>query len=132
MGRPSKLPVHPKDLTLSALKKRRKPMSAYDLLAKLEPHGVKGATVVYRALEALIKEGVVHKIHALNTFIACNCHNDHTHGLSVLTICHDCDRVEELHDHGVIHQLESLRNRGVALIKHAVIELPVTCHQCVA
>ena len=132
MGRPSSLPIHPRKLALSELKKHRKPMSAYDLLEKLKPHGVKAAPVVYRALESLMESGDVHKIHALNTFVACNCHSDHEHSLSVLTICHDCHDVEELHDHGVIHQLESLRKRGVRLLKHAVIELPITCQSCAA
>ena len=130
MGRPSSLPVHPRDLALTELKKHTKPMSAYDLLAKLEPHGVKGAPVVYRALDNLIKTGVVHKIKELNAFIACNCKPDHAHSLSDLTVCQDCEKVEELHDHGVIHQLEGLRKKGVRLIEHAVIELPITCPVC--
>lgn len=132
MGRPSSLPVHPKQLALKELKKYKKPMSAYDLLERLKPHGVNGAPVVYRALDSLMKSGVVHKIHALNTFIACNCHADHDHSLSVLTICQDCDGVEELHNHDVIHQLEGLRKKGVPLVKHAVIELPINCQACAA
>src|ERR1700749_4840142 len=113
MGRPSSLPIHPRKLALSELKKHKKPMSAYDLLAKLKPHGVKAAPVVYRALETLMKNGAVHKIKELNAFIACNCKSDHSHNLSVLTVCGECEQVEELHDHGVIHQLEGLRKQGV-------------------
>lgn len=132
MGRPSSLPVHPQKLALTELKKHKKPLSAYDLLARLEPHGVKGAPVIYRALASLIKSGAVHKIKELNAFIACNCKADHSHSLSVLTVCGECEKVEELHDHGVIHQLEGLRRHGVALMKHAVIELPVLCRRCAA
>ncbi|MEZ5647686.1 MAG: transcriptional repressor [Alphaproteobacteria bacterium] len=132
MGRPSLLPVHPKQLTLRILKKSKKPMSAYDLLERLRSYGVNGAPVVYRALASLIKSGTVHKIHAQNTFIACNCDADHDHDLSVLTICQRCDRVEELHDHKIIHQLEGLRRKGVPLMRDAVIELPVYCQTCAA
>lgn len=130
MGRPSSLAVHPTELALNALKKHRKPMSAYDLLAQLAPRGVKSAPIIYRALNALMKTGQVHKIHALNTFIACNCASDHAHSLTVLTICRECNKVEELHNHAVIHQLEHLREQGVALVDHAVIELPVMCKKC--
>lgn len=105
-------------------------MSAYDILAELEPHGVKGATVVYRALDSLMNNGMVHKIQALNTFVACTCKADHDHSLSVLTVCQKCSNVAELHDHGVIHHLEELRDQGVLLAEHAVIELPVTCQKC--
>ena len=132
MARPSKLPVHPRELALTELKKHKKPMSAYELLAQLGPHGVKGAMVVYRALDALIAEGSVHKIQKLNAFVACNCKSDHTHDLSVLTICTTCSRVNELHDHSVIHQLEGVRKHGIQLAEHAVIELPIICSKCAA
>jgi Fur family zinc uptake transcriptional regulator len=132
MARPSTLPAPAEDLVLKELRRSKKPLGAYDVLEKVKKFGIKNSPVVYRALDALMKEGVVHKIHALNTFVACNCNADHEHNLSVLTICHDCHDVEELHDHDVIHQLESLRKRGVRLLKHAVIELPVTCEACAA
>jgi len=132
MARPSKHPVHPRDLALAVLKKSKKPMSAYDVLEKLSAHGIKGPPVIYRALDALITQGIVHKIHATGAYIACNCDANHDHALSVLTICGDCLDVEELHDHGVIHHLEKLRGKGVPLRNHAVIELPITCESCAA
>lgn len=127
MARPSALPVHPKDLALTLLRKQKRPMSAYDILEKLRPSGVRAAPVVYRALEALIKEGLVHRIQTLNAYLACNCSSEHDHAISVLTICSQCRAVEELHDHGVIHQLEALRMQGVPIARHAVIELPIQC-----
>ncbi len=130
MARPSKLQMHPKMMALAVLKHNKQPMSAYDILACLKPQGVRAATVVYRALDALIEEGVVHKIQALNAFVACNCDPDHVHSLSVLTICGDCKDVEELHDQHVIHQLEELRMQGVQLTDDAVIELPIICENC--
>lgn len=127
MARPSALPVHPKELALKLLKQHKLPLSAYDILEKLRPAGVRGAPVVYRALEALIKDGRVHRIEALNAYLACNCSSDHAHAISVVTVCSHCKTVEELHDHHVIRQLEGLRKWGVPLARQAVIELPVEC-----
>lgn len=132
MARPSSLPIHPRELVLKALRKSNVPMSAYSLLEKLKPHGVSAAPIIYRALEHLTKVGSIHKIRALNAFVACDCTADHHHSLSVLTVCDGCERVTELHDHTVIHQLEALRGRGVRLAEHAVIELPITCAACAA
>ena len=132
MPRPSSLPVHPSDLVLRALKRSRKPLSAYELLEKLQPHGVKGPPIVYRALEGLMQKGSVHKIKELGAFVACNCAKDHHHLISVLTVCGTCRAVSELHDHSIIHQLENLRTLGVPLRNHAVIELPITCSDCAA
>lgn len=130
MARPSALPVHPKELALKLLRKQKRPMSAYDILEKLKPAGVRGAPVVYRALEALMKDGLVHRIQTLNAYLACDCSKNHDHAISLLTICSDCKAVKELHDHDVIHQLEGLRKHGVALNQQAVIELPITCKSC--
>ncbi len=132
MARPSTLPAPAEDLVLKELRRSKKPLGAYHILEKVKKFGIKNSPVVYRALEALIKRGDVHKIKELNAFIACNCEPDHKHALSVLTVCGDCSQVEELHDHGVIHQLENLRKQGVLLQDHAVIELPVTCRTCAA
>ena len=132
MSRPSRLATHPRAMILSALRKSKAPITAYGLLEKLKPKGVNSAPIIYRALAELEKQGSVHKIKELGSYIACNGSGDHPHALSVLTICGDCHGVSELHDHAVIHQLEGLRSQGVRLQPHAVIELPITCQQCAA
>lgn len=130
MARTSKLEKHPRELILSALQKSKQPLSAYALLDKMKPHGVQSAPIIYRALAELEKQGSVHKIHAVGAYVACNCHSDHAHPLSVLTVCNDCKTVQELHDHAVIEHLEQLRGLNVNLKETAVIELPVTCQRC--
>ena len=107
-------------------------MTAYGLLAALKKTGINSAPIIYRALAALTSSGAVHPIKALGAFVACNCAASHRHALSVLTVCSGCDTVTELHDQGIITQLERLRLRGVALQDHAVIELPITCTSCAA
>lgn len=132
MARPSSLSAPSKDLVLSALRKHKEPMTAYGLLEVLGKAGIKSPPIIYRALESLMKSGAVHKITALNAFVACNCTADHAHDLSVLTVCHDCRQVEELHDHEVIHHITKLRKMKVNIPHHATIELPVTCAACAA
>jgi Fur family zinc uptake transcriptional regulator len=130
MARPSTLSAPSQELVLSALRKSKAPLTAYSLLEKLKKTGIKSPPVVYRALDALIKNGAVHKIKALGAFVACNCNDGHTHTLSVLTVCGSCAQVEELHDHAVIDHLDGLRRLKIGLTERAVIELPVTCRAC--
>lgn len=130
MARPSTLSAPSKELVLTALRKHKGPMTAYGLLEVLGKAGIKSPPIVYRALEALMKTGAVHKITALNAFVACNCTADHSHDLSVLTVCHRCHLVEELHNHEVIHHLTKLRKMNVNIPHAAVVELPVTCAVC--
>ncbi len=132
MPRPSTLKIHPQALILALLRKSKVPVSAYGLLEKLQSKGIKSAPIIYRALAALEKQGAVHKIQAIGAYVACNCASDHTHPLSVLTVCGGCRAVQELHDHVVIDHLAKLRRMKVNLATQAVIELPVTCAQCAA
>jgi Fur family zinc uptake transcriptional regulator len=130
MARKTALPTHPRELVLAALKASRKPMPAYAILEKLRPHGVNSPPIIYRALASLARAGKVHRIASISAYIACNCAPGHAHALSVLTICEGCKRVDELHDHAVIHHLEKLRQFKVALPSDAVVELPVHCGRC--
>lgn len=133
MARPSSLPAPAEDIVLKSLRKAKEPVTAYNLLKNLKKVGINSAPIIYRALDVLMKEGKVHKIKELGAFVACGCSEDeHKHALSVLTVCGDCKEVEELHDHAIIHQLESLRKKGINLINQAVIELPITCNACAA
>ena len=130
MARPSSLPKPAEELILSALRKSRRPLSAYSLLEKVKKFGVRSSPIVYRALETLVKQGEAHKINELNAYVACACDAGHSHEVSVLTVCQGCKCVNELHDHAIIHHLIKLRDLDVNLSQAAVLELPVTCKDC--
>ncbi len=130
MARPSSYPIHPTEYVLKTLRDNIKPMSAYDLLDTLKTAGITAPPVIYRALNSLIKQGKIHKIKELSTFIACNCDETHKHALSVLTVCQKCHCVNELHDDIILHQFENLKQHGIYLTDNAVIELPIICKKC--
>ena len=79
MSRPSKLSASSPELVLRVLQSNVKPLSAYEILEKVKEFGIKSPPIVYRALDTLMKIGKVHKINELNTFIACDCEEDHQH-----------------------------------------------------
>lgn len=130
MPRPSKLSASSPELVLKVLISNAQPLSAYEILEKVQKFGIKSPPIVYRALNALMESGKVHKINELNTFVACNCDDDHQHFLSVLTICKKCHEVHELHDHAVIDHLTKLKALNINLAWQAVIELPIMCSKC--
>ncbi|RKQ71831.1 Fur family zinc uptake transcriptional regulator [Litorimonas taeanensis] len=73
-------------------------VKAYDLLDRLSPQlGSPKPPTVYRALDFLSKHGLIHRIEAINAFIAC----DHKHEghLAEFFICEACQSVEERHAH---------------------------------
>jgi Fur family zinc uptake transcriptional regulator len=77
-----------------------RPAGAYDLLQRLSAlQGRTAPPTVYRALDFLIAEGLVHKVERLSAYVACTHHLSHSHdhpahGQSVqFLICTGCGRV---------------------------------------
>ena len=80
-----------------------RPAGAYDLLDRLRARH-KGAAppTVYRALDFLLEQGLIHKVERLSAFVGC-VHaideNEHDrHHVAQFLICTQCRRVVELED----------------------------------
>jgi Fur family zinc uptake transcriptional regulator len=69
-------------------------VKAYDLLDELKPFdkSAKPATV-YRTLDFLLEQGLIHRIESLNAFVGCR-HPERQHEL-LLLICERCHQVDE-------------------------------------
>src|SRR3546814_16052442 len=71
------------------------PMGAYDVLAKLNEDGRRAAPMtVYRAIDFLMEQGLVHRLASRNAFVGC-ANPDAPHSGQFL-ICKRCGRVSEL------------------------------------
>ena len=57
-------------LVLTALDGAARPLSAYDILEKTRSSSIKAPTQVYRSLQKLEGQGLVHRIEALSAFVA--------------------------------------------------------------
>lgn len=76
------------------------PLGAYAILDVLRDDGRQGAPpTVYRALDFLLEQGLIHRLATLNVFTGCRqpncCHS------SQFLICQDCGQVEELSNSAV-------------------------------
>jgi Fur family zinc uptake transcriptional regulator len=80
---------------LEAVWQDHAPLGAYDILAKLNESGERNAPMaVYRALDFLMDQGLVHRLNSLNAFIGCR-HPGHQHSGQFL-ICTRCNTVAEI------------------------------------
>lgn len=101
-------------------------VKAYDLLDRLRPEvGSPKPPTVYRALDFLSKLGLVHRVEALNAFIACD--HDHSGHLAEFFICETCETVEERH----AHDHADCKPDGFQIAR-SVIEHYGTCGACAA
>jgi Fur family zinc uptake transcriptional regulator len=109
---------------------RDAPTGAYDLLDQLRNtrHGAAPPTV-YRALEFLQDQGLVHKLESLSAFVGCIADEDHDHAAQFF-ICRSCGRVAELEDHELAHALEDAAKRLGFRLAKATIEAEGQCAAC--
>ncbi|MDD3288054.1 MAG: Fur family transcriptional regulator [Alphaproteobacteria bacterium] len=129
---------HPPDQTpltfhcqkvLALLLQKEKPLSAYEILDALREHGFRSPPTVYRALDYLVKNGYIHRIESLNSFIACHQRADHG-DVSQFAICKSCGKVDEIRDEGVINSIKKIKHKFLKQIDYKTIEITGVCRAC--
>jgi len=107
------------------------PTGAYDLLERLRSlRGPAAPPTVYRALDFLQEQGLVHRVERLSAFVGCVAH-DQEHAAQFL-ICRTCGKVTELEDPELAHALEDAAQRLGFRVGKATIEAEGQCAACAA
>lgn len=105
------------------------PTGAYEVLDRLRAtrNGAAPPTV-YRALDFLQEQGLVHRLERLSAFVGCVAHHgDHA---AQFLICRTCGRVTEIEDHELAHALEDAAHRLGFTVGKATIEAEGQCAAC--
>lgn len=88
--------TEPRVNVFNILKKAKKPLTAYEILDKVaEKKATPKPPTIYRAIEFLIEQHLVHRIESLNAYILCQ--SNHKHEGSQFMICTSCGKVDESH-----------------------------------
>lgn len=106
-----------------------KAVKAYELLDRIKPlqNAAKPATI-YRALDFLIEQGLVHRVESLNAFVGCHC-SGHQHEL-LLLICKRCNEVEERSAPEVMQALSQEFKQADFIAHSKAVEVHGICSQC--
>ncbi len=119
---------------LAGLLNANKALSAYELAdyCKSEFKSSMPAMSVYRILEFLQKEQLVHELKLANKYVACthiNC--GHKHEASQFLICTQCQKVEEINvNHSTIEDIkQNAQNAGFQLASQH-LEVNGICNEC--
>ena len=119
---------------LTGLLKSEKAQSAYELIDYMQKEFGESLppTTVYRILDFLASENLVHKLHLANKYVACShisC--DHAHEVPQFLICDECGNVKEI---GIKKTLINTLRRNVEnsgyLLKSPQLELHCLCQDC--
>ena len=120
-------PIRKKVLEL--LWKSHKPIKAYDLLAQLSSENFsEKPPTVYRALEFLLDNNLIHRIESQNAYIGCNI--NHQELDSKFLICDICNEVAELAGSKIDKTLLDVSKKQGFTPSLVNVEIHGTCAQC--
>jgi len=106
-----------------------KPVGAYALLDQLSKDGRKAAPpTIYRSLEFLQDNGLIHKIASLNAFIGC-CQPGQQHAAQFF-ICNQCGDALELNDAKIKSAITGDAKQLGFQIEAQTVEINGICNQC--
>ena len=115
---------------LQALLASHRPLGAYEIIDELAKSMPRPAPItIYRALDFLMANGLVHRIESRNAFLACA--HDHDAGATVVfLICERCGSVGEI-PAGTMAQSLAAAARATGFVpKLSVVEITGTCAHC--
>lgn len=108
-----------------------RPLGAYDLvegLSRLKARRIAPISV-YRALDFLVEQGLVHRLSTRNAYIACT----HSHGAGetvAFLICEKCGGVDEDCSPGIRTTLSAITSGIGFEAHHQMIEITGLCEHC--
>jgi Fur family zinc uptake transcriptional regulator len=115
---------------LGALLASHQPLGAYEIMERVAPSGPRPAPItIYRALEFLRDNGLVHRIESRNAFVAC-VHGHADGDLVVFLICERCGTVGEASSSEVASTVKSAADAVGFTPKSPVIEVSGICTHC--
>ena len=115
---------------LEVLLESHRPLGAYEIMDRVAGGGGRPAPItIYRALDFLRDNGLVHRIESRNAFVACV--GNHTSGdLVVFLICERCGAVGEASSRAVADQLKAAARAAGFTPRAPVIEVGGICSHC--
>ncbi len=115
---------------LEALLTSHKPLGAYEIIELTGQEGARPAPItIYRALDFLIENGLVHRIESRNAFIAC-IHNHAISDFVVFLICERCGAVGEVSSRAIGETLSNAAKAAGFTPKAPVVEVSGICAHC--
>lgn len=107
-----------------------KPLGAYALMDMLAAQSTRRVAppTVYRALDFLLEQHLIHRIHSLNAFIGCT-HPDAGHANNFL-ICQQCGVAVEFNNQHMDSAITATARDSGFVITTQAVELAGLCAQC--
>ena len=117
---------------LQALLSSHRPLGAYEVIEELAKSMARPAPItVYRALDFLMENGLVHRIESRNAYLAC-AHDHDAASMVAFLICERCGSVGEIVAGPATQSLNDAERQTGFAPKLSVVEITGTCAHCQA
>lgn len=115
---------------LQALLSSHRPLGAYEVIEELAKSMPRPAPItIYRALDFLMENGLVHRIESRNAFLAC-AHNHADAATVAFLICERCNSVGEIAAGTIAQTLTEQARRSGFAPRLTTIEMTGVCAHC--
>ncbi|HUS98509.1 MAG TPA: transcriptional repressor [Hyphomicrobiaceae bacterium] len=106
-------------------------IGAYDVLARLAEKGTRLAPIsVYRAIDALIEAGVIHRLESKNAYFACRKLDHATGRRPIFLACEKCNAVAEVDSEGIFETIDRAAKSASFQPRVKFVEVSGICRHC--
>lgn len=107
-------------------------IGAYEILDRLSKKGTRLAPIsVYRALDALIEAGVIHRLESKNAYFACRrLHTPRTGRRPMFLSCESCGAVFETDGEDIFSSIDAAATEAGFTPRVRFVEVTGTCKDC--
>lgn len=108
-------------------------IGAYEILENLAEKGTRLAPIsVYRAIDALIEAGVIHRLESKNAYFACRRldHDFEKSGRPLVLACESCGTVAEVDSNGIFDTIDEVAETAKFKPRVRFVEVSGLCPKC--
>jgi len=119
-----------REKVLELIWQSHKPLGAYALMDMLSEAATRRVAppTVYRALDFLLEQHLIHRINSLNAFIGCPA--PHTQHQNQFLICRDCGNASECVDAPLNQAIDTASQNAGFSIEQYSVEITGLCANC--
>ena len=106
-------------------------IGAYEILARMADKGTRVAPIsIYRAIDALLEAGVIHRLESKNAFFACRRMDHRTGRRPIFLSCERCNAVQEVDSEGIFDTIDRLARGASFQPRVKFVEVSGLCRAC--
>jgi Fur family zinc uptake transcriptional regulator len=106
-------------------------VGAYDILARLAEKGTRLAPIsIYRAIDALLEAGVIHRLESKNAYFACRRLDHATGRRPIFLSCETCNAVQEVDSEGIFDTIDRVSSEANFQPRVRFVEVSGLCRHC--